>query len=214
MRYIFILFGFVFLSCQDIFYYKNREQEKLKQHIESKEDIELPIKLIPNDKFVFLEIIETQTAEVFPKNKNIISIPIKYIDFPMYFYNDTLKKIKTLDKSFKPDFDEFKIVLGHGIWLGKNRGSGGATRLSEIKYFPFYNGETAVYEIDSLGSVYLRHENKYYKINFNKTIIDSSFFDLELNGNEGCRLKVKREFKISNHGLLNKTAIVYDTIRK
>jgi hypothetical protein len=106
------------------------------------------------------------------------------------------------------------LIVGKGLILGENRGSGGATRLYGINYFPYFNEETGIYEIDNSGNIYLRHKNIYYMIGSGKSLIDSSFFNMKIDGTQGGEIRVKKEIRISNHGLVNKDAIIFDTIKR
>ena len=153
------------LACQ----YKMKDplydQLKLKNYIENCNH-DIPEKLIPDDKFIFLEISIVESAKFIPRNPRISEIPCRNIDFPIYSYNDSLKEIKSWAKSFKPDFNRLKLVLGKEYWLTGIRGSGGGTDLYAFEYLTAYSGETAVYCIDSLGTIHLRHENIYYKVDY------------------------------------------------
>jgi hypothetical protein len=216
MKVVLIISGIIIflISCNN---YNDRdkikEQIELKQYIESREDIELSDSFIPNNKFVFLEVIEHQSAKIISSNSKYFAVPGRLIDFPTYNYYDSIKELKTRDRSFSFNKDKMKLIIGKGLILEDYRGGGAATGLHSINYLPYYKGETAIYEIDSTGAVYMRHENIYYKIDYGKTIIDSSFFSITFKGPDGGVIRVKKEIHISNHGLLNKKAIIFDTIR-
>jgi hypothetical protein len=216
MKIVLIISGFIFcfISCNNHNDRDNfKRQKELRQYIESREDMELSESFVPKNEFVFLEVIERQSAKIISSKSKYLGVPGRLIDFPTYNYYDSMKVLKTRDRHFNFDKEKLKLIIGKGLILGDFRGGGAATGLYDINYLPYFNGETGIYEIDSTGAVYMRHKNIYYKIDIGKTIIDSSFFMLTIEGPDGGVVRVKKEFHISNHGLLNKNAIIFDTIR-
>jgi hypothetical protein len=206
-----VLIGFI--SCNNINIDKQiKNQEDLKKYIEELYDYHNPENIVPDDKFIFLEIKELHTARIVKNNSKIIEISKKNIDFPMYCYNDSLRRVLTWDKYFKPNKKNLKFVLGKGTWLGENVGSGGASGLDYAYYFPYFNKETAIYEVDKSNTVYMRYKNIYYKAVVGGVIKDSSFYTIKIGENLKGRLIVKKDITIINHGLIDKNKLISDTI--
>jgi hypothetical protein len=214
IRKLYILFFlcarfFSIVTCQSQnFSDKIIEQAKYKLYFDSQGNFYNSNWTFPDTCFIFLEIMEFQSAEIISRNSDITNLPNENIDFPMYSYDVSLHILKTWDKNFISEKEKLKMILGKGIWLGENIGSGGATSLFSVYSFPSYEDETAIYEVDSLGTIFFRHENMFHKLKINETLSDTSFNIKTFEGKQGCKLRVARIIRFTNYGLINKTDLI------
>ncbi len=160
--------------------------------------------VVPKNEYLFIEIMENETAEKITPNLNA-EYPYICIDFPMYNYTAENKKLESYEKNFM--LEGVKLIVGKGIWLGENVGSGGSTQLYGVNKLPFYTDESAIYKIDSTNTVYLRHLDKFYQVNQDETLTDTIVYNVKSEDNLNDILRVTRTVQISNYGLLKKNDI-------
>ena len=191
-----------FISCNKLIENKkSKEQKELKLYIENLKHKDSKLNM-PSDSCLFLEINTVITAKTINIKGDYIT-PIKHIDFPQYSFRNSTRTLTNWDENFKPEIEKVEVILGKSTSYGENFGSGAYSKLSTVNYFPFYENETAIYEIDNLRSAIIRHENIYYKLKIGTTKDSTLYIEKLYN----CERVVKIELYLTNHGLINKKNI-------
>jgi hypothetical protein len=212
LKIILLSFAIIFIRFWENRKVKNPVQEQLRQFIKQNQYKGHYENRIPKDSFLFIETRKGIYGRVirYKSKSKIISVPVKMIDSPHYYFDDSLKLINTHTNSFEPESANYKVLLGYSNWLSYLIGGGAYSNLKEMNFLPQRVESTTICMVDSSLCVYLKYENKFYKVPKGETVMDSVISFKDVNDILGGRIRVTTEYKFINHGLLPVSAIKYD----